>query len=200
MDKLIIGVGTGGCNIINDIEKVAKIYDYLFIDKLVNDPTNRLGFSEIIYKKNRDYPADMNIKTKRVRESVEENLEKSLQKYTESYKKISIVVALGGKTGSETVKKVSKILLDEGKKIDIYATSPFLFEEKTRAELAASTLKALKKLTKKIYVFNNNDLLEIGKDFREILQYYSYRILHKLSSKKEWKILRHSLFIEHDSS
>jgi len=201
MDKLILGVGTGGCNIINDIEKVAKLYDYLFIDKLLNDPANRFSFSEIIYEKDKKhYPGKMNIKTKRLRESLEEDLEKALLNYTKGYKKISIVVALGGETGSTTVKSVSKILRNKGKKIDIFATSPFLFEEKQKAQRANSTLKALKKTTKKIYLFDNNDLLEIGKDFREILLYYSYRILHKLASKKEWEILKHSLIIEHDSS
>lgn len=173
--QCIVGIGGGGCNIVDDMIAVNRHLEYVQINSdaqalqhnrakhkiLLGDETHRgLGCGG-------NMQCGMNLFNVKSYQQLEQILT--------VYDEVFVVVALGGGVGSGASQEVVQYLANQKKKCTLLAVLPFDFEGERRRKTAQEALSLLKPLVDKVYLFDNNDLLKkkyshlgIGESFKMI--------------------------------
>lgn len=161
MKKCVIGVGSGGCNIVNlmvsenieGIQFIAMNTDAQALEKcnaglkmlIGNEFTNGLGTSmqeEIGFK------------------SVESSSEE-IEEILGDFDKVYLTACLGGGTGTGGAPAVARISRNIGANVSAIVTKPFEFEGKARMELALNGIEKLRKEVDSLIVISNQNFLQL---------------------------------------
>jgi cell division protein FtsZ len=145
-DLHLIGLGGAGCNMLEYIHGQGLKSKYTAISSPVRyDLPLGIVFIEYgpIIKAPRDYSVmEMDLP---ISDSILELLEENND--------FVLMVGLGGNTGSNLVRQLSKILQAKGKRFIVICQTPFTFEGKSRRNLASRTLNELQRIPR-VHSFN----------------------------------------------
>jgi len=177
-----IGIGGGGCNLLDGIFNIDQRHRYIYIDSdrqalesrrsnnrilLTNDKRSGLGCG-----------GDMRCGAKMVSEASKEKI----MAFTEPFDKIYVVVTLGGGVGSGASGKIVSFLRSIGKEVEVFAILPFGFEGKVRNDNAEKAMHLLRESNNQITILENNALLNPDEGYSlgitEVLLMYS-GVIHK---------------------
>lgn len=157
-DLHLIGLGGAGCNMLEYIHGQGLKAKYTAISSPVRYGLP-LGIGFIQYgpisKGLRDYSVteqDLPISYS-ILELLEENNE------------FVLMVGLGGNTGSNLARQLSRILQSKGKRFMVICHTPFTFEGKSRRNLASRTLNELQRIHG-VHSFNLDSIRDIFGDLK----------------------------------
>lgn len=73
---------------------------------------------------------------------------------------VCLIAGLGGKTGTEGIQQIAKLLKDQGKAVYAFVTIPFSFEGRMREFIAKEAISALQTVCDDVFIFQNEELQE----------------------------------------
>jgi len=169
----LLSIGSGGMNILNDIKTIDDNFDFLYINKIDNEAIEQ-GLTPIFENIDEEQKIIL-----------DDEIEAKLSETLKDIQKINIIITLGGQISTEAPKILKYIINNLNIDINIYATTPFDFEEKTVIKRASDTLKKIKQLNSDISLFDNNILLKKATSLKmdELFKTLSKDIYTKIVSK-----------------
>jgi len=174
----IVGIGSGGCSIVKQLEKMDNNQVYFYLD------SDEESLKEI------ESPNKILLKTEKVNDQKCEKEIKSgfdflgsrhldlLELDKEEYSYVCLVTGLGGGTGGGATIEVAKFIASFPKEVVVFATMPFGFEGETRRRVAQECLDKIKLLKQHIVVFDNDTLIEKSGSIKAIFDERA-RMLYK---------------------
>lgn len=161
LEKLcFIGIGGGGCNIVEDISHIDPWHDFIHINSDLQALQNKTSKKKILLsfekKEGLGCGGDAVCGTK----LVDNASKKQLCQFTQEYKAVYIMVTLGGGVGSGATPEFIEYLKSLGKEVYVHVTMPFSFEGTTREDVANNALKNIKKVCSNVRVIKNDVLLK----------------------------------------
>ena len=161
LEKLcIIGVGGGGCNILEDITTIDPRHIFICINSDIQALQKKSIKNKILLQYDKKQGIGCGGDAICGAMLIDDTIKKQLFKLVRDFKKVCIISTLGGGVGSGAITQVVKYLKSIKKDITVAITLPFTFEGKIRAKTANQTLKELQNLTKNIIVVKNDTYLE----------------------------------------
>lgn len=158
----VMGVGGGGCNIINDMIKAGGYEDIEFI--AVNTDVQTLNLSlastkiQIGSKISRGQGAGAN--PEKGRKAAEEDLSKIVAELADA-DIVFLTAGLGGGTGSGALPVIAHALKDLNILTIAVITKPFVFEGKRRMDSAMKSLELLRQSVDSTIVIPNQKLIQM---------------------------------------
>jgi cell division protein FtsZ len=155
-----IGIGGGGCNIVEDISDIDPWHKFIHINsdlQALNQKSSRhkilLGFEQ---KEGLGCGgvAECGVKL------VDNTCKEKLFQLTKDEKHVYVVVTLGGGVGSGAAPEIIEYLKSLDKELIVFVTMPFAFEGKNRQAVAKSALKNIQTLIANVTVLKNDNLIE----------------------------------------
>ena len=176
----LLSIGSGGMNILNDIKSFkVENCQFLYINN-IDYEAREDGFDPIFDK--------ININEKIILE--QDDLEEKLSSLLFDIKQINIVITLGSKTATISPKILNFIIEKLSSKVNVFAIYPFGFEKEERIIRANETLKNIKQLTKDIFLFQNDKLLEKGHNVKmqELFKSLSEEIYNHIKMESNYDL------------
>jgi len=178
----LIGIGGGGCNI---VEYIYKNYNYtssLLVDSDIKNLSVKNVENKLYLLKDKAYGCGKNIDYGI--KIIDDDVKKILENYVSIHKKVFLVFSLEGSIGSGATQVLIEYLKYLNKEIIVFLILPFKWEGKKKYELAQEATNNLVKYVDKIMIFNNSDLSFYHKKesfFKalEIINKYLYEIIIK---------------------
>jgi len=172
--QILISIGSGGMNVLNDIKIFNDNLQYLYINK-IDYEARRDGLKPVFDKINQEEKIIIE----------ENNAELKLRKSLKDISKANIIITLASKTLSESF-EIIKFIINYLDTVMIYAIAPFDFEDKQRLRLADESLQKIEQITNNIDIFYNNKLLDNKNipDIKKLFQGMSKKIYTKIESEK----------------
>jgi len=160
LDKLcFIGIGGGGCNIVEDISQIDKWHKFIHI----NSDKQALALKKSKYKILLGYDTKQGLGCGGLPQcgsNLLDNISKKrIYTLTESFNSLYVIVTLGGGVGSGVTVEIVEYLSSLNKKVTLFVTMPFSFEGKKRVSVATNALEKIKKINSNVIVLENDDLL-----------------------------------------
>jgi len=172
--QIIISIGSGGMNVLNDI-------------KIFNDNLQYLYINEIDFEAKEDglIPIFDKIDQKEKIIIKKDNVELKLRQSLENINKANIIITLASKTLSKSF-EIIKFITDFLDKVTIYAIAPFDFEDEQRLQLADESLQKIKQITSNIHIFYNDEIFKNKNvsNMQELFQSMSKKIYTKIESEQ----------------
>lgn len=186
-----IGLGGGGCNVINGIISAEEIphVRYIGLNTDAQDLDNCLAPEKL----------QLGIKTcgglgaqasPRLGKSAFQESKREVGLLINQMSLYCIIASLGGGTGSGAIIDLAQLIIKKGYPVTVIVTIPFQFEGRARARRADQTLKTLRRILNYPIVFENDMLLrttDIGTTFSQTFQqmnmicsYFLQEVLHAL--------------------
>lgn len=157
----IIGLGGGGCNIAEYLWNInPKDYDVLIInsDKKALDAKN--VDKKILLQKHNTYGCGANILCGYL--LITPNIIEQIRDFIKQNNKVYIIATLGGGCGTGSLKAIAQEFKDASFLLNFIVTTPFKWEGLKKQERANETIEELKKYYKNIYIYSNDNLLNLG--------------------------------------
>lgn len=153
----VIGVGSGGLNIVEEITQSS--YDY---HPLIVNQVHQLLKENKVANKLLLMP-DTDIDAYDEAELFSAENKRALSEFVSSHERVYVVTTLGRKTiRSQAVPKIVKHLKKIGRKVTLIIVKPFLFEVTPgRIRGINASIEQMAKDADKIFVFHNEDTIEI---------------------------------------
>lgn len=158
--QCFIGIGGGGCNIIEDIADIDPWHKFIHIN----------SDQQALQQKRSKYKIQLGAEEKEglgcggVTECgtklVDSNCKQNLFKLTKDEKKVYVVVTLGGGVGSGAAPEIIEYLKSLDKELVVFVTIPFTFEGNKRQAVAKSALQNIQTLVNDVVILNNDELIE----------------------------------------
>jgi len=177
-----VGIGGGGCNIIEDISKIDPWHTYIHINSDLQALHTKNSKNKILL----GYDTKEGLGCGGISECgtklVNKVSKKQLSKLANSFQEVYVVVSLGGGVGSGATAEIVEHLNTLDKDVFIFVTMPFSFEGKTRNTVAQKALKEIQTVSNNITILHNDDLLN-----QEDSQSLGIRDTFQISSKIIYK-------------
>lgn len=169
----LVGVGGGGCNILNDIKSFSKNHKFIFIN---NDMKvlEQIEFSKKIYIPT----CDDNM--------IDVKIKKAFCDLLKNEKSIHLIATLGGNFASNAMIEIVKMLKESDKDVYVYVTLPFVFEGIRKMDIAKNSIEYLKRIEiNSLNIFDNNDFLKIRdyESIEDIFKMISNKIYEKIKEE-----------------
>jgi len=153
-NSFLVGIGGGGCNILNDILKKDKKFKYLYINSDIKTLQHK---KNILVLQNNTLGCGGDVKCGK--ELITSNIGYKLCQTLPKDKKIFLLTTLGGGVGSGATIAIAKLLKSLAFDFHIVVLLPFSFEGKKRIQTAQTSLKELQEITQNISVIENTKIL-----------------------------------------
>lgn len=155
---LIIGIGGGGSNIVNNISKNNPLYLPVIINSDLQAMESKNIQHKIYLSKPKGYGCGGN--TNCGINLVTDDTTQKLSEYIGKKKRVFIVVTLGGGVGSGSIQPISKFLSSKGIKIVLFLVFPFKFEGVKKFDTATKTVTNIQKYASNIFIIHNEHILD----------------------------------------
>ena len=159
----LIGVGGGGCNILEDIAKIDPWHTFICMNSDLQALQKKKIPNKILLSYAKKQGLGCGGDTKCGALLLDDTAKKEIIKMTEEFKKVCIIATFGGGTGSGAITQVIEYLLFQNKDVVVAVSLPFSFEGKKRSQTAQQALKEIKSLVKDVIVIENDAYLEEDK-------------------------------------
>ena len=158
-DLCFVGVGGGGCNIIEDIASLDPSHKFIHINSDLQALKQKSSKHKILLRHNDKSSLGCGGKKECGELLVDDEVKKQLFNLVKDKESIYIITSLGGGVGSGATPDIVEYLKTLDKEIVVFVTMPFSFEGKVRNSVAKSALQTIQTLSINITVLENNDLL-----------------------------------------
>ncbi|MFA7083203.1 MAG: hypothetical protein WC141_01585 [Arcobacteraceae bacterium] len=159
----IIGVGGGGCNIVDDIAKLDNSFNIIHINSDINALNTKYSGNKIVLGRDIKRGFGCGGQVSCGRKLFDEKIKKELLNLIKNNEKIYLVSTLGGGVGSGVIPEILKYLQYIGKDVKVIVTIPFSFEGKKRKTNAYNSIQDIEKISHEktnIRVLKNDDLIK----------------------------------------
>lgn len=180
-----IGIGGGGCNIVEDISHIDGWHKFIHINSDLQALQTKKSKNQILLGYNKKNGLGCGGVAECGINIVDDISKKNLFNFTKAFDKVYVIATLGGGVGSGSTVEIIKYLNSIDKEISVFVTTPFRFEGKVRNSIAMNALKKIYDMSSDVVVLNNDDLIkenssELG--IRETLKISSQIIYQKIVS------------------
>ena len=158
-----IGVGGGGCNIIEDMSKFDNRHNFIHVNSDFQALKLKTSKHKILLGFEKKAGLGCGGKEKCGKSLIDESIKNQLYKFTKDEKLVHVVVTLGGGVGSGATPEIIEYLKTLDKEIVVFVTMPFKFEGKTRQSVAKNALSNIKSIADNVMILNNDDLIDKSK-------------------------------------
>ena len=157
-----VGVGGGGCNIIQDISKIDNRHKFIH----VNSDLQALQLKTSRHKLLLGFDAKAGLgcggKEQCGKDLVNDDVKSQLLALTKDEKTVYVVSSLGGGVGSGATPEIVEYLKTLDKEIVVFAIMPFTFEGKMKTSVAGNAISRIKSSAENVVIINNDDLILNG--------------------------------------
>ena len=161
LDKLcFIGIGGGGCNIIEGISSIDPWHTFIHINSDLQALRTKNSQNKILLGYDKKKGLGCGGISECGMKLVDNINKKQLYKLSTSFQELYIVASLGGGVGSGATAEIVEYLNTLDKEVFVFVTMPFSFEGKTRNSIAQKALKNIQAVNNNITILNNDDLLK----------------------------------------
>ncbi|WP_434581558.1 hypothetical protein MLC52_05420 [Sulfurimonas sp. NW15] len=185
-----VGVGGGGCNILQDIMSVDSRHKFIMLNSDLQALKQTKSKHKILLSYDKKKGLGCGGNEACGMQIFDEIAKNKLRKKVKNYKKIFVVVALGGGVGSGTTPEIVQYLQLLNKKVYVAVVMPFDFEGKMRQEKAKTALEKIEKITKHIIIMKNNNSTDTKSGVKETFFNLSIDIYDRVVmyiTKKQFK-------------
>lgn len=166
----IIGIGSGGINIVESITKDNRKFYPMGVHIDYNDLNKRDIGNKLYLMSDIDDEEILTVDNRR-----------SLSEFVTAHRRVYVVTTFGRETHrSEAVEKIVQHLHRIGRKITLIVIKPFLFEVVPgRIKSMNKTIEKLEAYSEKIFVFHNEDLLGV-KEINDLPMHKVFSLLDNI--------------------
>ena len=188
-----IGVGGGGCNILEDISQIDPQHTFIHLNSDLQALQAKTSQYKILLGHEDKAGLGCGGKTACGAKLVNSSTKKQLFSLTKPFDEIYVITTLGGGVGSGATAKIIEYLNTLGKKVFVAVTIPFSFEGKKRYDTAQYSLKELQNINKDIIVVENDavmhtcqsDMLGTKESFQYLSKDIYQGIIDAIKSKNQ---------------
>lgn len=183
----LIGIGGGGCNILEDIAKIDPWHTFICMNSDLQALQKKTVQNKILlsYEKKQGLGCGGDVKCGKT--LIDDKTKEKLTDLTKKFERVCIVATLGGGAGSGAITQIVEYLLSLGKDVVVATTLPFSFEGEKRSSTAKQTLKELQHNVNNLIVVSNDIYLEDseaeGLGVRDTLRKISKDVYKKISEQ-----------------
>lgn len=155
-----IGVGGGGCNILEDIAQIDPWHTFIHINSDLQALQQKSSRKKILlgYDKKAGLGCGGQIECGAM--MVDSASKKELYDLVDSFEKTYIIATLGGGVGSGATAQIIDYLYTLGKEVVVVAVLPFSFEGKKRNDVAQDALKEIQTINKDVIIIENDAVMQ----------------------------------------
>jgi len=175
-----IGVGGGGCNILEDIAQIDPWHTFIHINSDLQALQQKSSKNKIVLGYDKKAGLGCGGQTECGAMIVDSTSKKQLFDLVDPFEKTYVIATLGGGVGSGATAQIVEYLNMIGKEVVVVAILPFSFEGKNRNDVAKTALMEIQYINKDVIIIENNAVIqkcrteELGT--RETFQYISKSI------------------------
>ncbi|MDF1883691.1 hypothetical protein JHD49_07045 [Sulfurimonas sp. SAG-AH-194-C21] len=155
-----IGIGGGGCNIVEDISHIDAWHKFIHINSDLQALQTKKSKNKILLGYDKKEGLGCGGVAECGTKLVDNISKKQLFKLTQSFEKVYVVATLGGGVGSGSTVEIIEYLNSLDKEISVFVTMPFNFEGKARNTVALSALKSIQAISSNVTIMHNDDLIK----------------------------------------
>ena len=155
-----IGVGGGGCNILEDIAQIDPWHTFIHINSDLQALQQKSSKNKIVlgYDKKAGLGCGGQIECGAM--IVDSASKKQLLEFVNRFKKAYVITTLGGGVGSGATAQIVEYLNMIGKEVVVVAILPFSFEGKNRNDVAKTALKEIQSINKHVIIIENDGVIQ----------------------------------------
>jgi cell division protein FtsZ len=155
-----IGIGGGGCNIVEDISKIDKWHKFIHINSDLQALQTKTSKNKILLGYDKKEGLGCGGVAECGAQLINSSSKKQLFKSTKAFEKVYVITTLGGGVGSGASSEIIEYLNSLDKEVYVFVVMPFSFEGSRRNAVAQSALKNIQNISNNVIVMKNNDLIE----------------------------------------
>jgi cell division protein FtsZ len=155
-----IGIGGGGCNIVEDISQIDKWHKFIHINSDLQALQLKTSKDKILLGYNKKEGLGCGGVAECGAQLINSSSKKQLFKSIKSFEKVYVIATLGGGVGSGATSGIVEYLNSLDKEVYVFVTMPFSFEGKTRKSVAQSALGSIQDVSSNVIIMNNDDLIK----------------------------------------
>ena len=160
LDKVcLIGVGGGGCNILEDIAKFDNRHKFIHINSDLQALELKTSKHKILLGFEKKVGLGCGGKEQCGQSLIDDDIKNQLLKLTKDEKIVYIISTLGGGVGSGATPEVVEYLKTLDKEIIVFTIMPFAFEGKIKLSIASNAISKILSSTVAVIILNNDELI-----------------------------------------
>ncbi len=154
-----IGVGGGGCNIIQDMAEIDNRHKFIHLNSDSQALQLKTSKHKLLLGFDKKAGLGCGGKAQCGKDLVNDDVKTKLLALTKDEKIVYVVATLGGGVGSGATPEIVEYLKTLDKEIVVFAIMPFTFEGKMKASVAVNSISKIRSSIENVVIIKNDDLI-----------------------------------------